>query len=68
MAALFKQMTMCGVGLIGGSLALIAKQKGLVERVVGLGRTQKNLDVALERGIIDDATRDPRRPRAAPTW
>jgi len=59
MAALFKQMTVCGVGLIGGSLALIAKQKGLVERVVGLGRTQKNLDVALQRGIIDEATRDP---------
>jgi prephenate dehydrogenase len=59
MAALFKQMTLCGVGLIGGSLALIAKREGLVERVVGLGRTQKNLDVALQRGIIDDATRDP---------
>lgn len=59
MAALFKQMTVCGVGLIGGSLALIAKQNGLVERVVGLGRTQKNLEVALERGIIDEATRDP---------
>ncbi len=59
MAALFKQMTVCGVGLIGGSLALIAKRAGLVERVVGLGRTQANLDVALERGIIDEATRDP---------
>ena len=59
MATLFKQMTVCGVGLIGGSLALIAKREGLVERVVGLGRTQKNLDLALERGIIDDATRDP---------
>ena len=59
MAALFKQITVCGVGLIGGSLALIAKREGLVERVVGLGRTQANLDVALERGIIDDATRDP---------
>jgi prephenate dehydrogenase len=59
MATLFKQMTVCGVGLIGGSLALIAKQKGLVERVVGLGRTQKNLDVALQRGIIDETTRDP---------
>ena len=59
MAMLFKQMTVCGVGLIGGSLALIAKREGLVERVVGLGRTQKNLDVALQRGIIDDATRDP---------
>jgi len=59
MATLFKQMTVCGVGLIGGSLALIAKREGLVERVVGLGRTQQNLDVALERGIVDDATRDP---------
>ena len=59
MAVLFKQMTICGVGLIGGSLALIARREGLVERIVGLGRTQKNLDVALERGIIDDATRDP---------
>ena len=53
MATLFKQMTVCGVGLIGGSLALIAKREGLVERVVGLGRTQENLDVALARGIID---------------
>src|SRR3989442_131227 len=59
MAALFKQMTVCGVGLIGGSLAMIAKREGLVERVVGFGRTQANLDVAMERKLIDSATRDP---------
>jgi cytidylate kinase len=59
MSLLFAQMTICGVGLIGGSLAQIAKQHGLVERVVGLGRTQQNLDVALERKLIDLATRDP---------
>ncbi len=59
MASLFRQLTLCGVGLIGGSLALIARREGLVERIVGLGRTQANLDVALERGIIDFATRDP---------
>ncbi len=59
MAVLFKQMTVCGVGLIGGSLALIAKREGLVERVVGLGRTRRNLELALARGIIDHATRDP---------
>jgi prephenate dehydrogenase len=51
-------MTICGVGLIGGSLALTARRHGLVERIVGLGRTQANLDVALERGLIDYATRD----------
>jgi prephenate dehydrogenase len=58
MAQLFKQMTVCGVGLIGGSLAMIAKRDGLVGRVVGVGRTQANLDVALGRGMIDAATRD----------
>jgi prephenate dehydrogenase len=59
MAALFRQLTLCGVGLIGGSLALVARKRRLVERIVGLGRTQANLDVAMERGIIDVATRDP---------
>jgi prephenate dehydrogenase len=56
---LFRQLTICGVGLIGGSLALTARKLGLVERIVGLGRTQANLDVALSRGLIDSATRDP---------
>ena len=57
--AAFRQMTVCGVGLIGGSLALIAREQALVGKVVGLGRSQANLDVALERGMIDLATRDP---------
>jgi len=59
MAILFRQLTICGVGLIGGSLALTARKHRLVERIVGLGRTQANLDVALARGLIDSATRDP---------
>jgi prephenate dehydrogenase len=59
MPALFRQLTICGVGLIGGSLALSARRHGLAERIVGLGRTQRNLDIARERGLIDVATRDP---------
>ncbi len=59
MKKVFRQMTLCGVGLIGGSLAMTARAQGLVERIVGLGRTQANLDVALARGLIDFATRDP---------
>jgi len=59
MAQLFRQMTVCGVGLIGGSLALIARHAGVVGKTVGLGRTQANLDVAVARGMIDAATRDP---------
>jgi prephenate dehydrogenase len=56
---LFRQLTICGVGLIGGSLAIHARRNQMVERIVGLGRTQANLDVALSRGLIDFATRDP---------
>src|SRR5579863_1416421 len=59
MQQLFKQMTVCGVGLIGGSLALISRSVGVVGKVVGLGRSQQNLDVAVERGMLDVATRDP---------
>jgi prephenate dehydrogenase len=59
MTVLFRHMTLCGVGLIGGSLALTARKHGLIERIVGLGRTQANLDVAMARGLIDEATRDP---------
>jgi prephenate dehydrogenase len=56
---LFKQMTIAGVGLIGGSIALVAKRDRLVTRVVGFGRTQANLDIAKARGMIDLASRDP---------
>ncbi len=59
MTQLFRRMTVCGVGLIGGSLAMIARREGLVGEIVGLGRTQKNLDVAIERKIVDRATQDP---------
>lgn len=59
MTVLFKQMTICGVGLIGGSLAMVARRAGLVGKIVGLGRSAQNLELARERGIIDLATRDP---------
>ena len=59
MSQLFRQLTICGVGLIGGSLALTVRRQGLAGRVVGLGRTQANLEVALARGLVDSATRDP---------
>lgn len=58
-STLFRQITICGVGLIGGSLALVAREKHLGERIVGLGRTQANLDLAIARGMLDFATRDP---------
>ncbi len=58
MTRLFDRLAVAGVGLIGGSLALAAREAGLVGEIVGLGRSEGNLRVALERGIIDRATRD----------
>ncbi len=44
-----------GVGLIGGSFALALKKAGVVKRVVGIDSDVKNLKLALELGVIDDA-------------
>ncbi len=48
-------LAVIGVGLIGGSLALALKQAGAVRHVVGVGRSQANLDEALRLGVIDAA-------------
>jgi prephenate dehydrogenase len=50
---LFKRMTIVGVGLIGGSLGMICKRKGLVEFVAGVGRREDNLRKAVELQAID---------------
>lgn len=53
MPAMFKRMVVVGVGLIGGSLALAARKRGLADEVFGYGRGEKNLRVARKRGMID---------------
>jgi cyclohexadieny/prephenate dehydrogenase len=54
-----KTLAIVGVGLIGGSIGLAAKRRGLCERVVGAGKQQASLDSALERGAIDEGLLDP---------
>jgi prephenate dehydrogenase len=60
MSVRFERLCVAGVGLIGGSLALAAKQAGLVGEVVGFGRTARNLEVARERGIVDRVATEPK--------
>ncbi len=55
------RLLVAGVGLIGGSLAMALKARGVVGEVVGLGRSAENLRVARRRGLIDRAERDPVR-------
>ena len=57
MAALsFNKLVIFGVGLIGGSLARALRERaGLAGRVVGVGRSVKSVERALELGVIDEA-------------
>ena len=50
---MIRQLTVIGVGLIGGSLALALKNAGFCTEIVGAGRSRDNLDKAVELGVID---------------
>ena len=57
---LFERLTLLGVGLIGSSVARIARLRGDIAReVVVNARTQKTLDRVMELGIADRVELDP---------
>jgi prephenate dehydrogenase len=49
-------LTIVGVGLIGGSIGLAARRRGLAARIIGVGRQQGSLDQALAIGAIDEGS------------
>jgi prephenate dehydrogenase len=51
---LFKRVYLLGTGLIGGSLALDLKDRGLVETVVGSDSLPERSESALSIGILDE--------------
>ena len=53
-----EKLVVCGVGLIGGSVALALRQARLVERVVGIGRRPEPLAQARQLGVIDEISTD----------
>jgi prephenate dehydrogenase len=55
---LFERVAILGVGLIGGSFALALKQARVCGHVSGAGRSRANLELALERGVIDSIAAD----------
>lgn len=55
------KLVVIGVGLIGGSFALALKKARIVGQVTGVGRSRKNLQLALRRGVIDRAETDAAR-------
>lgn len=55
---LFDTIVVIGVGLLGGSIALAARQRGVVRRVIGVGRDAGRLEQARAAGIISAAETD----------
>jgi prephenate dehydrogenase len=51
------KLVVVGVGLIGGSCALALRRASVVGTVVGVGRTQQNLDEAERLNVIDRGRR-----------
>jgi prephenate dehydrogenase len=51
-------LTIVGVGLIGGSIGLAARRRGVVGRVIGAGRQAATLERARQLGAIDVACLD----------
>ena len=54
----FDTMAVVGVGLIGGSLGMAAKEYGAVRRVIGIGRNEQKLMKAKLLGAVDDYSLD----------
>ncbi len=52
----FEKVAIIGVGLIGGSMAMIMKQKSIAGRITGVGRGKENLNTAKRLGLVDDCT------------
>lgn len=48
------KVTIIGVGLIGGSLALALKEKGIAQKVIGVEENNEHQQKALELGLVDE--------------
>lgn len=51
-------LTLVGVGLLGGSIGLAARQRRLARRIIGWGRRTESLAEAQRHGAIDQGTTD----------
>ena len=55
---MIRQLTIVGVGLLGGSVAKAARSGGLARRIVGVGRDAERLRPAVDDGTLDVAVTD----------
>lgn len=53
MSELFSRIAIVGLGLLGGSVGLAARARGVAREVVGVGRSRESQEQALARGAVD---------------
>lgn len=56
---MIRRLAIIGLGLMGGSLGLAARQRGLARWVVGSARRARTRRLAIERGAVDEAVASP---------
>ena len=52
------RLCVVGLGLLGGSVAKAARERGLAREIVAVGRRASSLEPALRAGVVDQATTD----------
>lgn len=58
MDTLYTNVAIVGPGLIGGSMGIALRRRGVAEKVVGIGRRECSLQEAREVGAVDETTLD----------
>ncbi len=51
---MIENVTIIGVGLIGGSFALALKEKNIAQHIIGVDNNESNLQKALALGLVDE--------------
>lgn len=54
----FQRVVIVGVGLLGGSIGLALRHRGLADSIVGVGRNESSLRQAVARGAITEISPD----------
>lgn len=58
MRSSWSTVAVLGVGLIGGSIGKALRERGLCQRVIGIGRSQASLDEARHGGLVGETFLD----------
>ena len=54
----FRRLAIIGMGLVGSSLARVARNRGLADHIAAAARTQATIDTVRLLGLVDSATTD----------